>query len=318
MGNVMNRGDYCKINLNKNIFFLIFVVILPMTTMSQSTRWKRTRYEMVGGLGATGFMGELGGGKNSSHFISDFDFTSQRYVVNVGMRYKFLERVAGKATLSFGHIYGHDKKAINEFRKIRNLSFRSPLLELAVVGEYSIIKEKQSARYRYKRRRGRKFSFKNININTYLFAGVAGFWFNPRGKDDGPGGTGKWVSLQPLGTEGQGLVEGRKKYSRVHVAIPFGIGFKYNITSEISIGLEYGARWTFTDYIDDVSSTYVDNKWLAQKSELAARMADKSGDEVTFGPGDQRGETKYNDYYMFSLITVSYKLRTGRNGLPKF
>lgn len=305
--------------MNKTIVFFILIIAIPFSSFSQSTKWKRTRYEVVGGLGATGFMGELGGGKGSSHFITDFDFTSQRFVISAGMRYKFLERLAGKATLSFGHVYGHDKKALNDFRKQRNLSFRSPLLELAVQGEYSIIKEPLSARYRFKRRRGKKFSFKSLlNINTYVFAGVAGFWFNPRGKDDGPGGSGKWVSLQPLGTEGQGLMEGRKKYSRIQVAIPFGIGFKYNINKEWSVGLEYGARWTFTDYMDDVSSTYVDNKWLAQKDELAARMADKSGDDVKFVAGNQRGETKYDDYYMFSLITVSYKLRTGRNGLPKF
>lgn len=305
--------------MNKTIVFFILIIAIPFSSFSQSTKWKRTRYEVVGGLGATGFMGELGGGKGSSHFITDFDFTSQRFVISAGMRYKFLERLAGKATLSFGHVYGHDKKALNDFRKQRNLSFRSPLLELAVQGEYSIIKEPLSARYRFKRRRGKKFSFKSLlNINTYVFAGVAGFWFNPRGKDDGPGGSGKWVSLQPLGTEGQGLMEGREKYSRIQVAIPFGIGFKYNINKEWSVGLEYGARWTFTDYMDDVSSTYVDNKWLAQKDELAARMADKSGDDVKFVAGNQRGETKYDDYYMFSLITVSYKLRTGRNGLPKF
>ncbi len=307
--------------MKKNIIVFIILIVVPLSLFSQSNRWKRTRYEVVGGIGAIGFMGELGGGKEASHFISDFNFTSQRELISVGMRYKFLERLAGKGTLSFGHIYGNDNKSKNEARFKRNLSFRSPLLELAAQCEYSIVKEQVGRRRRMRRRRGRGSfmrSLKNININTYIFAGVAGFWFNPRGKDDGPGGTGEWVSLQPLGTEGQGLMEGRKKYHRIAVAIPFGVGFKYNLDKRWSIGLEYGGRWTFTDYMDDVSTSYVDNKWLAQHSELAARMADKSNTDIVYEPGGQRGDSRSDDYYMFSLITVTYKLKTGRNGLPKF
>jgi hypothetical protein len=221
---------------------------------------------------------------------------------------------------------GSDTKAKDIYRKDRNLSFRSPILEVSAQLEYSIIPE--PVNFRYNLKRGRGFSFRSLlSINTYVFAGVAGFYFNPKAKDDGVGGTGKWVALQPLGTEGQGLMEGRDKYSRFQLAIPFGFGLKYGVTRSMSIGLEYGARWTFTDYIDDVSTTYVDNNWLASKNPQAARMADKSirtdddsdpRPNVRYAAGDQRGESKYNDYYMFTMITVTYKLRTGRNGLPKF
>lgn len=313
-------------NMNKIILlFLTFAFLIPASLSAQSSRWKRTRYEVVGGLGVTGFMGDLGGGDESSHFIGDFDFMSQRYVLSGGLRYKLLEPLAVKVTLAYGQLAGADSKAENKYRQDRNLTFRSPLLELGGQLEYSILKE--PANHRYNLRRRKKFSFKNIKINTYLFAGIAGFWFNPKGPDDGEGGSGDWVKLQPLGTEGQGLMEGREKYSRIQLAIPFGIGFKYNLNRKIAIGFEYGARWTFTDYIDDVSSTYIDNAWLAESSELAARMADPSiqtNDDsdplpnVTYSAGNQRGEAKYNDFYMFSQITIAYKLRTGRNGLPKF
>jgi hypothetical protein len=307
------------------LLFLTGILILPLLSFSQSNRWKRTRYELVGGVGITTFMGDLGGGNDASHFISDYDFTAQRPLLSAGFRYKILEPLAAKASLSFGWVSGADSKSDNIYRQDRNLSFRSPIVEFGTQIEYSIIKESSS--HRYSLQRGRKFSFKYLTINTYVFTGIAGFWFNPKGKDDGIGGTDKWVALQPLGTEGQGLVEGRDKYSRIQLAIPLGIGFKYALTRNISIGAEFGARYTFTDYIDDVSSTYVDAAWLAEKDPLAARMADKSiqtNDDsdplpnVLYGPGNQRGESRYNDFYMFSLVTVSYKLRTGRNGLPKF
>lgn len=307
------------------LFILLAAFIIPLTTQAQRSRWKRTRYEIVAGAGVSGFMGDLGGGGDASHFLGDFDFTSQRYVVSAGMRYKILEPLAVKANIYYGQLAGADSKSDDPYRQDRNLSFRAPILELGAQLEYSIIKEPSNVRY--SRSRKRKFSFRNIRINTYLFAGISGFYFNPKGKDDGEGGTGDWVKLQPLGTEGQGLMEGREKYSRVQLAIPFGIGFKYPINRKLSIGFEYGARWTFTDYIDDVSTTYIDNSWLAEVDAQTARLADKSiqtNDDndpvpnVTYGAGDQRGSAKYDDYYMFSLITISYKLRTGRNGLPKF
>jgi hypothetical protein len=42
------------------------------------------------------------------------------------------------------------------------------------------------------------------------------------------------------------------------VAIPFGIGAKMNVSKKVGIGLEWGPRKTFTDYLDDVSGTYPD------------------------------------------------------------
>jgi hypothetical protein len=303
----------------KKITLLILTgsILIPTLLFSQSSRWKRTRYELVAGVGATSFMGDLGGGDKASHFVSDFNFTAQRPLLSAGLRYKILEPLAVKGTISYGWVSGSDEKSDNIYRLDRNLSFRSPIIEFATQVEFSIIKEPVSHRYSLRRRK--KFSLQSLQVNTYLFAGVAGFWFNPKGLDDGPGGTGEWVALQPLGTEGQGLMEGREKYSRIQLAIPLGIGMKYNITRQISLGVEFGARYTFTDYIDDVSTTYIDNKWLASKDAMAARMADKSDPLVLInGTGDQRGEAKYNDFYMFSLITVAYKLQTGRNGLPKF
>ena len=271
------------------------------------------------------FVGELGGkDAGSGHFLSDYDFTSQRVMGQIGMRYKILNPLAVKGTLSYAWLSGSDAKTEEVYRRDRNLSFRTNLWELGVQLEYSIIPEPIN----YRSTRRRKFTWRSLlNINTYVFAGVSGFYFNPKAKDDGEGGTGKWVALRKLGTEGQGLMEGRKKYRRIAMAFPFGVGFKYPLSRELGIGLEFGPRYTTTDYIDDVSRSYVDNEWLARNNPQAARMADRSiktNDDsdplpyVKYGPGDQRGEAKFNDFYMFTVVSVSYKLKTGRSGLPKF
>jgi hypothetical protein len=310
------------------LFLLTFTMLLPYLSFSRSRRWKRTRYELVGGLGTATFMGELGGRGEATHMMGDFNFTSQRALLSAGMRYKLLEPLAVKGIISLGWLSGDDSKCTDIYRLDRNLSFKSHILEIATQLEFSIIKE--PVNHRYSLRRRRKFSLKNIKVNTYIFAGISGFWFNPKGLDEGPEGTGEWVSLQPLHTEGQGYIASREPYSRIQMAFPFGIGFKYNLNRKISIGAEFGARYTLTDYIDDVSTSYIDNAWLKRIDPLAARMADKSllseypvkwdhdGNKVLYPAGDQRGDSKYNDFYFFSFVTVAYKLRTGRNGLPKF
>ena len=289
--------------MKRHIILLISLLLLVSDfANAQATRWKRTRYELVGGLGVSTFVGELGG-RNSGHghFMSDYDFTSQRVMAQAGMRYKILNPLAVKGQLSYAWLSGSDSKTDEMYRRDRNLSFRTNLWELGVQLEYSII----PAPINYVSRRLRKCTLRSLlDINTYVFAGVSAFYYNPKAKDDGEDGTGKWVALRKLGTEGQGLMEGRKKYKRI--AMP---------------------RYTTTDYIDDVSKSYVDNKWLASKNPQAARMADRSiktDDEndplpnVRYAPGEQRGESKFNDFYMFTVVSVSYKLKTGRNGLPKF
>ncbi len=311
----------------KRTILLLFTaaLLLPVLLNAQAQRWKRTRYEIVGGVGVTGFMGDLGGGAGASHFIGDFDFTSQRPLLSAGIRYKILEPLAVKPTISYGWVSGADSKSKDKYRLDRNLSFYSPIIELAAQLEYSIIQEPTT--HRYNLRRGSKFSWRMLKMNTYIFAGIGGFYFNPKAKDQGPDGTGKFVALQPLGTEGQGLVEGREKYSRVQVSFPLGVGVKYNLSRRIGVGIEIGARYTLTDYIDDVSTSYIDNSWLAKVNPQAARMADPSlwspnpsdtKPGIPYGAGDQRGESKYNDFYIFNQITIAYKLTTGRNGLPKF
>ena len=312
--------------MKHHIILLVSLLLLaPEFADAQASRWKRTRYEVVGGVGLSTFVGELGG-KNSGngHFLSDYDFTSQRVMAQAGLRYKILNPLAVKGTLSYAWLSGSDAKTDEVFRRDRNLSFRTNLWELGVQLEYSIIPEPIN----YRSRRRKKFTWRSLlDINTYVFAGVSGFYFNPKAKDDGEDGTGKWVALRKLGTEGQGLMEGRKKYKRIAMAFPFGVGFKYALTRELGIGLEFGPRYTTTDYIDDVRRSYVDNKCLASKNPQAARMADRSiktEDEndplpnVRYAPGEQRGESKYNDFYMFTVVSVSYQLKTGRNGLPKF
>ena len=85
-----------------------------------------------------------------------------------------------------------------------------------------------------------------------------------------------------------------------------GGGFKIAVNKTFNIILEYGIRKTFTDYLDDISTTYPGVN-LKEMSLLGEEMSDKSSN----GPQAkdfQRGNSKDNDWYTFTGITLSFKI----------
>ncbi len=299
--------------MKKVVSILLLLTLLYSVSQAQRKgrqHWKKYRYELVGGLGVSSFLGELGG-RNAigSHNPKDFNFTKTRTSLNIGLRYRIRERLAFKVGLSHAILTGSDETTKEHYRNHRNMKFYTHIIEFAGQLEYYFLKEKPVRRYRIRKRGG-------SNISAYAFVGVGGFWFNPQGKRPD---NGKWVSLQPLGTEGQGVVPGRTKYKRTCVAIPYGLGMKYGLTRRWSIGLEFGARYTFTDYIDDVSTTYVSREILEKNSELSGIMGDPTGKySGQTAPGLQRGNANHRDMYMFLMITANYKIKKQVRHRPKF
>lgn len=171
--------------------------------------------------------------------------------------------------------------------------------------------EQVGHRYRLRKVRG----MKGYELYTYAFVGVGVFYFDPKTTYKGT-----TIRLQPLGTEGQGLIPSRNRYSLVQLCIPVGIGFKYTIDRTWGVGLELGIRKTFTDYIDDVSTTYFDFNNYPNANQDAAALSDRSNqsDPVVTTPGEQRGDPRDKDSYMFGIFSINYKLKNGRNNLPRF
>lgn len=218
-------------------------------------------------------------------------------------RYNINNYFSVKLGLNFATLSGDDAK---EGRR-RNLNFRTNLIELGVTGEWNILGYQPYALQRV--------------FSPYIFGGVGFFHFNPRTQDD----DGEWVNLQSIGTEGQGMTGFSSKYSLFEVVIPFGIGAKYAISDTWNVGIEFGFRKTFTDYLDDVSGNYVDEEALiAGNGPLAAALANRSGEPIVAGTG--RGNDAVHDWYIIAGITLSYnfldnglvgsrtKSRRGRKG----
>lgn len=288
---------------------LLLTLIPVFLTAQSSRRWKSMRYEVIFGLGASNFLGELGGADQvGTDFYRDLEFSQTRPAATLGIRYYLAPRIAIRSMFTYGILAGDDATTNEFFREYRNLNFKTNLFEFSTVFEYMFLSEyKEGARYNLRGVKG----IRGYDIAFYGFAGVGVISFNPKGELDG-----KWYELQPLGTEGQGIIPTRDKYDLIQFIIPVGLGFKYAIDNRWSIGIEYGVRKTFTDYIDDVSRSYVD----LPEGSLAEMLADKSSGEFPFNtaPGAQRGDPTDKDSYLFAIININYKLRSGNSRLPVF
>ncbi len=215
------------------------------------------------------------------------------------LRCHFTPHFALKLSGLYGKIADNDNKSQDNEMYNRNLSFQSSILEGAAIIEYNILKFQPDDRKLF---------------TPYLFGGIGIFHFNPKTLFEG-----ELVELQPLGTEGQGTPEypDRKPYKLTDISFPFGIGMKMALSNEITLGAEFGWRVAMTDYLDDVSTTYVDPLILSNENgNLAAQLSNRirfpDAPLIVNGVYRSRGDGKTNDWYYFSGITLSYKFKSSK------
>ncbi len=196
---------------------------------------------------------------------------------------------------TYGRISGTDEDARNLDRKDRNLSFVSSIYDLGIITEINL-----NAWLKGLDRYG---------LRLYYSTGVSVFHFSPQTVYQG-----RLVKLQPLGTEGQGSesLSNKEKYSLTQISIPFGLGVQFDINEEFELGFEVLPRWTFTDYLDDVSGAYVPLDDLRDiNGDLAAALSDRSGEltgmNISRPEGALRGDPNNSDWYMFMGVYVTYK-----------
>ncbi len=297
--------------MKKVLLFLITITLLS-TASTDAQRWKRQRYELSIGAGVSNFLGELGGADQiGTNYFKDLEWSLSRVAIAAGLRYKLSNYFALNSHLTYGRVTGDDKLTQEYFRNYRNLNFFSDIYEFNVNFEGAFQQEQIGHRYKLRKVRGAR----GYEIYTYAFVGAGIFYFDPRTIYQGQS-----LRLQPLGTEGQGLIPSRNKYSLLQFVIPIGVGFKYTIDNTWGVGLEIGLRKTFTDYIDDVSTTYFDFENYPEADPLAAALSDRSNqsDPNVTAPQAQRGDPRDKDSYMFAIFSINYKLKTGRGRLTRF
>lgn len=263
--------------------FLFLLVLLPSLWISAQEDADRSAFlGIMGGLSS--YQGDLQ--------PNSFSFAQSGGWASVWVRKPISGHFSVKGGVAYGNLKAADANN-RDYLKVRNLSFQTIVKEAFLDLEFALT------------------NMDNNRIQPFLSGGVSVFHFNPYTHD----GSGNKFYLQPLGTEGQGLPSrpGTKLYKRTQPALTFGGGIRYGISRNVMVSLTASQRKTFTDYLDDVSSSYADEDELLQARGPKAVELAYRGDELANGSaypkgGEQRGTPTEMDWFYFAGVAVEIKL----------
>ena len=246
----------------------------PVMTFGQN-------FHFSGRLGVAAYQGDL-----KAKAIS---LSQSKPMFSIGARYDLSEHIAARSYFTFTSLRADDKKGTATMQQ-RNLNFKTKILDWELTAQYNF------------------FNLNDRWWTPYVFGGVGIFHFNPYTKDS----SGHKTFLKPLSTEGEGFMAGVKNYKLTQFSIPIGFGADYSLNEDMRVGIEFGYRKTFTDYLDDVSTVYVDQASLLNaRGQTAVDLAwrgDEKGGSPYPAAGVDRGNSKRKDgyYYVALTFTVRY------------
>ena len=299
--------------MNRSFLFLLFYstsLCLSLNGMAQNYFYNSNYYEPLIlweiGLSAGGMncLTDLGGNKGpGSYFIKDLNVKNTRFCASAYVHALYNNFLGGRIEFTVGQVTAYDSilkddNSVARYRYKRNLHFRSLITELSFIGEWYFL----SPLFQKKTNR-------EPLLSPYLLAGVGVFHFNPEAKLNND-----WILLQPLHTEGQGFREypDRNNYSRTQVNFPIGMGIRYELSALINVQMEVVHRILMTDYLDDVSTNYIEptlfNHYLDISKAIRANQLYDRRPEINpamlASPGQQRGDPSDKDAY----FSVNLKL----------
>lgn len=286
---------------------VIFLFVAFVHWNAQGQSYKISGHEIGFSVGVANYLGDLGAQRSTWLFG---EIRSQAFRPAVGLFYRnnFHKFLTFRTGITIGQIYGNDKWASPASgRQERNLHFRSNITDIAMMFEWNILPYK-IGHYKHK-------------FTPYIGVGIAGVYYNPKAELNG-----QWVSLQPLGTEGQGLLEypDRAKYSKMAFSIPLAVGLKFNLGRQWAIGAEFQYRHTFIDYLDDVSTVYPNmdyysNNYVQAVADEAIALSYRGNNPDLASLEERpRGNSSDNDAYFFIMINASFRIGNGKSSCPTF
>lgn len=282
----------------RKLTFCSLLYLLPALAMAQPNMQNKfaQKFTEIGiQAGVAGYAGDLGGPLGSEGF-RNFEASLLRPSFSVNATHRMADWAAFRPSLTFAMVAGDDNATGDANLGSRNLNFRSVIGELAIVADVNPF-------YLFK-----DYAAREHNFYPYFSVGVGAFYFNPQGKLNN-----EWYDLKPLRLEGQGFPQYplSKQYSKINFNIPLGAGFKYYISDKHYLGAEGMVRRTFTDYLDDVSKSYIDpayfDAYLPADDAALARQLYYRDNRNTFL---NRGNPKNDDYYF--TVALRFGVVLGR------
>ena len=291
----------------KRVFLLIsplLLLLLSAHTVAAQIDFSDDPYysnkytvEVGASLGIMNCLTDLGGGKGpGKNFIKDIDPGNSLPQGSIYFSGAYRNALVLRTEAVWGIVKASDRllekiKDNSGSRYERNLSFRSSIFEVSLVAE---IHPRYFKHYRNNEKLPR--------ISPYLLGGIGYFAFNPQANYDG-----NWIDLRPLSTEGQGFAEypDRKPYKLMQINFPVGGGIRYKITPMLNFSAECVYRILNTDYLDDVSTRYIDknvyaNYFSGEQLNMALTLQDRQTELIGGRPAvinDIRGNPSKNDAY---------------------
>lgn len=277
-----NQNQYSM--TRKPYLLLMAGIFYASLTQAQFFAADNPNFDVSLNVGASSYFGDL---TESAKL-----FNQSSYAFNAGATFNYNPHIAFRADIGYCKVQAADSKNSRADLKARNLSFKSNILDFSLAVEYNVLD-----------------IINNHRFTPYVFGGVGFSYFNPYTTDR----FGAKQTLQPLGTEGQGLAAypDRKPYKRTVLSAPLGGGIKYAISDRVTLGAEFKYHYLNSDYLDDVShSGYPDKAILATKNPNLPYLTYR-GDELPGGApypsaSMNRGNPNNKDIYYSTQIRVIY------------
>lgn len=267
--------------MNLKISIIGLLLFMSWTLSAQNTF---RGIERGGSLGAVQYLGDLN---------PKAQLNRPNYYIGGLFKYSFSDYIALGIQADFGRLSYADSLNKSSYEKVRNLNFSSPIADAHIFAEFNFFRfQTGSFKYRW---------------TPYISTGFGAMYYNPITFYEG-----NKYNLNGIGTEGQFTSQySSRRYQKIAAIIPVGFGIKYWIRPGLNFAVEINQKFTFTDYLDDVSSTYVgaDKFRFNNQYDVSYYIQDRSI-EIVQPPigieGRQRGTSTDKDRYIGLQFKLTY------------
>lgn len=275
-------------------------------------------------IGMADLWADVGTKSIIDHYGNAKYFSKPTFMGGLFARYSAHPSFAFRIGINYGTLYATDTwnkqkaeqaESIEDDayqRYLRNLSIRANVWEgsfLFEIAPFRFNPESMGAMRRFQ---------------PLILLGVGAMHFNPQAEyiDSASGRNYGYIDLYDLHVEGDGVNKkiypgAPDKYSLWQIVVPMGVGVRWDIGRRLSLGVEWLYRYTFTDYLDNVSGKYVDKSLYAttlpaDKAYVANQMQDKTWminhNLPRHGSDEYRGNPNNKDSYSTFGLTFIFKV----------